>query len=697
MSHSSFTQSTLPIAATRGSNNKSTTTTMDLDAFVTGVESKLRVPFSSLDLTKAIVTPALRGSSGSNVTSAADYLTCLAEVIARTDKVIRMRALLSLLGLEPDAETDPVIARICQETQEGPLHEDWVRAVSGLVQGLLFQQEQQSTTAGVQEDEDDEQSNSEAQFEPMRGEEAQQLLDKASNDIFEQLQAILIPDGNDNYDLLHNGSSNQNGERSQRVTMEDADPTCAPYRYALLKLAFLSRVIPTAQRQSHFTVNTDAAILHVDRNHEEAKNQEEHESGATHKGGSSNAPKSTSPTKPSATATRGAAILPGRQGAGRGGAATAGRGRMAAAAAAAAAQRPKSSLFMPSNTLKRATASASKPLQSGTMKAPVPTKAVLHVRKAGASQALVGKGRRLAAGLNGSSTGGAGAGGAIAGRAGRALGGAAAAGKSKMKMLDVTEVQDLEQDKMKQAEEAKSVPGKRGPKRKFAEVNGATAKAGTTASTTTAAAAEKPPAKNLVETPVAAPAAAQKQQDESFFQHPDEDDDNDNDEAKVAPNIPTLQQPQQQQHQQQLTQNDTWAANALVTGALSTYQAQVGVAAPAAAAPAAYHHPPQPQYPPQQLQQHHHHPHHRQTEWRELLAEKNNKLTEPDRHRVEQFFLYQINPRPEELTYRMKLHEERGIDPNTGDPVKETYYLELDYTNFTSKQSKKIKRYKDSH
>jgi hypothetical protein len=43
--------------------------------------------------------------------------------------------------------------------------------------------------------------------------------------------------------------------------------------------------------------------------------------------------------------------------------------------------------------------------------------------------------------------------------------------------------------------------------------------------------------------------------------------------------------------------------------------------------------------------------------------------------------------------YKMKLHEERTTDPKTGNAVKETYYLELDYSNFTSKQSKKVKRY----
>jgi hypothetical protein len=67
-----------------------------------------------------------------------------------------------------------------------------------------------------------------------------------------------------------------------------------------------------------------------------------------------------------------------------------------------------------------------------------------------------------------------------------------------------------------------------------------------------------------------------------------------------------------------------------------------------------------------------------------------------DRLRVQQFFVNHYNPTPEITKYKLKLHEERTTDPNTGEPVKETYYLELDYTNFTSQQSKKTKRYSAS-
>jgi len=74
-------------------------------------------------------------------------------------------------------------------------------------------------------------------------------------------------------------------------------------------------------------------------------------------------------------------------------------------------------------------------------------------------------------------------------------------------------------------------------------------------------------------------------------------------------------------------------------------------------------------------------------DWQLILKERSNKLSPEDRIRVEQFFTNRFNPTPDQLIYKMKLHEERTTD------VKETYYLELDYGTFTFKQSKKTKRY----
>jgi len=79
-----------------------------------------------------------------------------------------------------------------------------------------------------------------------------------------------------------------------------------------------------------------------------------------------------------------------------------------------------------------------------------------------------------------------------------------------------------------------------------------------------------------------------------------------------------------------------------------------------------------------------------QLNWHQLL-EKSNKINPADRARVEQFFTNQYNPTPNENVYKMKLHEEKTMQPD-GSTVKETLYLELDYTTFGFKKLRKIKK-----
>ena len=80
-----------------------------------------------------------------------------------------------------------------------------------------------------------------------------------------------------------------------------------------------------------------------------------------------------------------------------------------------------------------------------------------------------------------------------------------------------------------------------------------------------------------------------------------------------------------------------------------------------------------------------------QQSWRQLL-DKSNKLSSEDRFRVEQFFNDRFNPTPGVMVYKMKLNEEKTLDPETGQIVKETLYLELDYDTFGCKQLRKIKK-----
>ena len=74
-----------------------------------------------------------------------------------------------------------------------------------------------------------------------------------------------------------------------------------------------------------------------------------------------------------------------------------------------------------------------------------------------------------------------------------------------------------------------------------------------------------------------------------------------------------------------------------------------------------------------------------------LLA-KSNKLSTADRSRVERFFSDRFNPTPDQTTYKTKLNEERSTDAETGQSIKETLYLELDYMTFGYKKTRKIKK-----
>ena len=124
------------MASQNGGVNSSSSTD-DLDTFLTTMESKLRGPFSSLEMAKAVTTNALRGSH-----TPAQYLRNVSMVLKRTEKVIQARVLIGLLGLDAksdDKETNREIYHILQQAQQAPTHEEWVRTIAGLIQGIMFE------------------------------------------------------------------------------------------------------------------------------------------------------------------------------------------------------------------------------------------------------------------------------------------------------------------------------------------------------------------------------------------------------------------------------------------------------------------------------------------------------------------------------------------------------------------------------
>ena len=515
------------------STNEDTT---DLDAFLVSVESKLRGPFSSLDFTKAVTTTALRQSSPR------EYLERIQEVLPRLDKVVQVRVLVGLLGLDPSHEIDDVVYNILTSAEKE--HEEWVRAVAGLVRGIMFE-------------------DGDGSRDSCRGEDAQQLLEKTCQDVIERVSD-------------HEGKGGI-----------DLDPLFIPYYYSLLNPDNLQSVAPRAMENPHFLVNNDAEILNYDEHNEKQKIQDGDEAAkiarrqqvATNGTEQTSIAKQDLPTMPGVRALSNLKSKP-------------------------VAASGSTSLFMPKK---------GPHVPGGRMGMQVNTKrnGSLHTRKAGAAQALLTKSRRP-------------------GGAAPSLASASASAtvnrsmkygtnRSKMKMLDVSEVQGL----TKEHQERETIDNRSIRKRKLME---AAAASGLVKKT-------KP---NAVEVP-AKPAAI------------------------ASPPI---------------TSKPTPALEATAAAALRAYQMQnnpapitvQAVADPESSANDASN-----------------------SNWEQLL-ERSNKLEAGDRERIRQFFVDRFNPTPDIPVCRIKLHEERTTEQDSGVQVKETLYLELDYNTFGFKKLKKTKK-----
>jgi hypothetical protein len=71
-----------------------------------------------LDLAKALTTTVLRGSL-----TPQEYLQAISKVSSRTEKLIQLRMLIGLLGLDPSEDTTPEICKILREAQKDDFKE----------------------------------------------------------------------------------------------------------------------------------------------------------------------------------------------------------------------------------------------------------------------------------------------------------------------------------------------------------------------------------------------------------------------------------------------------------------------------------------------------------------------------------------------------------------------------------------------
>ncbi len=558
----------LVIMTSRGNQNDEE----DLDTFLTTMESKLRGPFSSLDLAKAVTTNALRGSH-----TPKQYLQNVSKVLARTDKVIQARVLIGLLGLEAnDGDTNNEIFHILQQAQEAPTHETWVRTTAGLIQGIMFQEET-DVNAHAHANTESIEATHFAFHRSCRGPEATQLLDQLCDEVCTNVRSA-------------QERSSENGGKPSHCP--DLNASFVPFRYSLLPEPFIQALMPECSYESknpHFQVNTKASILLVDQQLEakRVKEELEHQGPVLMKTKMSGSAISGTDD---GTAPGSAPVLP-----------PGFRPTRLVPSASQKTTKTPTNMFMPKKTN---TVMAQRQHQQTVL------------RRKGAAQSLVNKTKvknritGTAAGTTAAPTSASTTATAAAARFRAKAGGSAALGRSKMKMIDVNEVNSLTKEHA--ARDVADSDPRLSKKRRIME----------------AAALHKNGA------------AAKKSKKDG---------------------TPTETSHEQSQHPQGSQTAQSPSAKPMAPGPTSVVAEQSNGGS--------------------------------EEEWRIMLKERSNKLSDDDRSRVQQFFQSRHNPTPGESLVKMKLHEQRSTDPETGQAVKETFYLELDYSNFSSKQSRKVKRY----
>ena len=439
----------------------------DLDVFLSLIESRLRADFTSPDLSRAIIAAGSTSSAGGlsaalpgGESSPSKFLSLLAQVLHKPAKPIKLRALMSVLGLDSDEviersassasvsgglsfgpaagarhpddsdeveskKTDAIVWQLLQDAEKDG--EMWVRVVAGIIKGIMF-----TKTRDV-----------DRHCDPAcRGETAKQELDKITTEILkkvveasskassklqkleQKLQSALDDDDEDDEDdEMQEQQKKQNDRFIETCQIgQDVDCTFAPDMYSLLSPSAIGQIIPEANTNCHFTCNTEARVLHIDEEVEKKRAEEE--------GKELHVQSTQAKSDP---AGRLGGVTAGRAGANStGGALLAGRmrGRFSSAGRAAgqtAADRG-ASLFRPSNNV------------------------------SGRGRGLAGRGR-VAGRVAGRAGTLPGRGGATAGRlhrrlpramlAGRGRGSSSAtasssaSGESKMKMIDVSTVEEL--------------------------------------------------------------------------------------------------------------------------------------------------------------------------------------------------------------------------------------------------------------
>ena len=268
----------------------------DLDAFLVLIESRLRADWTSPDLSRIIASQgsiSSRSGSGNalttlpsgNPSSPSKFLRMIKKVFYLAGKPIKMRALMSFLGLESDRaissssaqsslvaasypmasqhdstedldekKTDKIVWELLQKAEVD--EDEWVRVVAGILSGMMFKS-----------------SSCNGETEPVnhydcsscRGNNADKELKKITNEIMRRVREAAKSTITEKEDTDCTLSAS---------TGKDSCPSYAPLRYSLLPKETIRIVLPEVDYNPHFKTNLDASILRVDAEIE-AKHAEE--------------------------------------------------------------------------------------------------------------------------------------------------------------------------------------------------------------------------------------------------------------------------------------------------------------------------------------------------------------------------------------------------------------------------------------
>jgi len=290
----------------------------DLDAFLVLLESRLRADFTSPDLSRIISSQGTSSSSANrgggtalstlpsgNISSPTKFIRLIYKVFTKAGKPIKLRSILSVLGLDDDAtverdsnggmssfatssnfnnntnnkdddsnelqdrKTDEVVYKLLTKAEEDD--EKWVRVIAGIIKRIMFSKPSDTTT-NIPKEKSNEKKESESDKQLRKiitnilssinktSIQAEQRYNEAKLKLYKQIDE----ESTDEIEVQQKQSAASN-TLSTYLIGSDLYPTYVPLRYTLLpNPSTINSIIPNVNRNVHFTSNMNANVLKVD-------------------------------------------------------------------------------------------------------------------------------------------------------------------------------------------------------------------------------------------------------------------------------------------------------------------------------------------------------------------------------------------------------------------------------------------------